>query len=236
MSETDYSTYFKAVAKGNPDATKVLFYLTSYRAPWFVYSLAIRKLQKAGYEIVVYDFKDSVLDNDNPYFLPKFIEVLCKDMQSRVASYQNRGIGIFDGVGNSLGSFLLYNYTIRFPLRKIALNMVSYMSLVIFTSKDSRITKTRNTYLKQGFDLPKLQKAWETIDSPKTGKELKSDETMLFTALNDKYVTPESAQMVIDNIKISPTKLVVYKNLKLGHNASTVKNAHSKAMLEFFLK
>lgn len=236
MSEIDYSSYFKVVVKRMPESTKVLFYLTSYRAPWFVYSFAINRLQKAGYEVVVYDFKDSVLDNEDPYFLPEFVEFLCKDMQSKVTFYQKRGVSTFDGVGNSLGSFLLYNYSIRYPLRKIALNMVSYMSVVIFTSKDSRIAKTRNNYLNKGFDLPKLQKTWQQIDSPQTGKELKSDETMLFTALKDKYVTPDSAQMVIDNIKTSPTRLNVHKNIKLGHNASTIKNAHSKAMLEFFLE
>ncbi|MDO8265976.1 MAG: hypothetical protein Q7T41_03470, partial [Candidatus Saccharibacteria bacterium] len=227
-------SYFKAITKKNKNANKVLLYLTSYRAPWFVYKLSINKLQKMGYEVVVYDFKDSILDNDDPLFLPKFVEYLCEDINSKVINYQKNGIETFDAIGNSLGSFLLYNYATRYPLRKIALNMVSYMSLVIFTSKDKRIAKTLKSYLSQGYTLEKLQKAWQSIDSTKSGKDVKANSTLIFSALKDKYVTPESAEKVVQSIKMSPTSLTVYKNTKLGHNASTVKNAHSKELLEYF--
>ena len=234
MPQADYNSYYKVITKKNNSAQKVLFYLTSYRAPWFVYKLSINKLQKIGYEVVVYDFKDSILDNDDPLFLPKFVEYLCKDINSKVVDYQKAGIGIIDAVGNSLGSFLLYNYAIRHSLRKIALNMVSYMSLVIFTSKDRRIAKTRKSYLSQGYTLEKLQKAWQSIDSPKSGKDVKAKSTLIFSALTDKYVTPESAEKVVESIKLSSTKLQVSKNTKLGHNAATVKNAHSKELISYF--
>ncbi len=226
---------FKAIVKSNPKAQKVIFFLTSYRAPWFIYTLVISKLRKSGYEVVVYDFKDSILDNDNPDILPEFVKDLSDDIHSRVLNYEKRGILIFDGVGSSLGSFLLYNYCLRYPLRRIGLNTVSYMSQVIFTSSDRHISKTRRSYEAKGYDLPKLEEAWQSIDSPSSGKNLKAEETLIFTALNDKFVTRESVKTVLKNTRLSKTKLTVSTNKKLGHSASVIKNAHSKQLLEFLL-
>jgi len=217
MNDTSkYADLFRVIKKSNPNADKVVFFLTSYRAPWFIYSLVINKLRKSGYEVLVYDFKDSILDNDNPSILPEFVELLCADMHGRVKAYELLGIKIFDGVGSSLGSFLLYNYAIRYPLRRVALNTVSYMSQVVFTSQYKQICKTRDSYIAKGYDLNKLEEKWKLIDSPESGKNIKVQSTLIFTALNDKFVSKESAQNVIKSIKLSNTRLSVITNERLN--------------------
>ncbi len=229
------SPLFRVVLKPNPSAKKVIFFLTSYRAPWFIYTFALKTLKKNGYEVVAYDFNDRVLDNDDPTLLPTFVKDLNQDIQSRVLVYQKSGISIFDGVGSSLGSFLLYNYCTRYPLRKVSLNIVSYMARVIFTASDKNIYKIRQRYIDKGYDLAKLEKAWKEIDSPESGKNVKAEQLLLFTALNDKYVSVESANEVIKNIKMSNTKLAIYVNERLGHRTSVLRNVHSKRLMKFLL-
>ena len=235
MKKEDQIALFRVILKSNQKATKVLFFLTSYRAPWFVYTLSIYKLRRNGYEVVVYDFKDEILDNDNPQILIDTVNNLNEDMQGRVKEYEKRGIHIFDGVGSSLGSFLLYNYAVRYPLRKLALNIVTRLANVIFGASDENILKTRQSYVNKGYNLRKLEEAWKEIDSPSLGSRLKSKETLVFTALNDKYVTRASSEAAIRGIKSSQTHLKVVQNQRSGHTTSVLKNAHSKILLDFLL-
>lgn len=224
------------IIKPNPKAQKVIFFLTSYRAPWFIYKPAIEKLRRSGYEVVVYDFKNAIVDNEDPAILPAFVETLCTDIHDRIAKYEMQGIKIFDGVGNSLGSFLLHNYIVRYPLRRVVLNTVSYMSQVVANTKHKHISKTREVYTAKGFDLRKLEEAWKSIDSPESGINNKAQKTLIFTVINDQYVTRASAESVIAHTKQSNTELTVYTNTKLSHNIGVVRNAHSKILLKFLLE
>ena len=180
---------FTVRLKQNPNAEKVLFFLCSFRSSWKVYALAIQRYKKLGYEVVVYDINDVVLQNDDPQILVTAIGQVIDDINERKKYYVQKGITIFDGIGNSLGSFFLYNYTVRFPLRKIILNIGGYMTSVIFEANNRHIKKTKQKYIANGIDRAKLAKLWASIDDVALGKQLKSQETLLFRALNDKYAS-----------------------------------------------
>lgn len=226
---------FKVLVKKNSKADKVLFYLTSYRAPWYIYALPIEKLRKSGYEVVIYDYSNRVLDNDDPQILINVVRESNEDIKSRIQGYRKRGIVTFDAVGNSLGSFFAYNYSVRYALRKVSLNTVSYLARVIFNSSDKNIIKIRRDYVRKGYNQSKLETAWKEIDSPELGSKFKAETILIFTALNDRYVAQDNYEEVVKNISLSNTKLEVVNNKKLGHSAAVLKNAYSKRLYKFLL-
>ena len=224
------------LVKANANAEKVLIFITSYKVPWYVYKLPIEKLRRKGYEVVVYDLNDYILDNDNPNVLLRVVEEINEDINSRINDYKKRGITIFDAFGNSLGSFMVYNYAVRYPLRRIILNTGGYMARIIFDTTDRRLGKTRQNYQKKGMDLATLEKYWYSVDTPELGKNIKSEETLMLSSLKDKHITNDATSELIQNISLSKTKLSVGKNPRLKHSATVLKNAHSRQVLDFLLK
>lgn len=226
-------TLFRVVLRPNPKARKVLFYIASYKFSWRVFMFSVAKMRRLGYEVVVYDVNDYMLDSGNPKTLIRAVNEICEDIHVRQEAYKTKGIEIFDAVGSSLGAFLLFNYAVRYPLRKVALNTGGYMARVIFDSSDKRVIKARKRYETNGFDFKNLEKTWAVIDDPKLGRLVKAQHTLFFTSLNDLHVTNEAAHELRENMKLSPTNLEVYTNKHLGHTAAVFKNAHSKKLKDF---
>ena len=225
---------FRVIIKPNPKARKVMFYLTSYRKPWYVFKVSIEKLRRMGYEVMIYDFNDYILNNSDPGILPKAIYEVIADINTRKAAYEKRGIKVFDGAGHSLGSFFLFNYATRYPLRKVVLNVGGIMSKVIFNAHDRSIVKTKQRYQNLGYNLEKLSETWEDIDSPTAlGSNMKAQRVLFYTVARDSYVSVGEAQTVIDGIKASAADLAVYANKRLGHKGAVFKNAHSSKFFKF---
>jgi len=211
-----------------------MFYLTSYRVPWYVFKRSIEKLRGLGYEVVVYDFNDYILNNNDPGVLPKAIYEVIVDINARKSAYEKLGIDIFDASGHSLGSFFLFNYATRYPLRKIVLNVGGIMAKVIFNARAHSIVKTREEYKKLGLDAKKLQEMWKDIDSPTIlGANMKAQKVLFYIAKHDSFVSADEAKVVIDGIKSSNTNVTVRTNNHLGHRGVVFKNAHSKGFYKF---
>jgi pimeloyl-ACP methyl ester carboxylesterase len=224
---------FKVILKRNPVAQKVIFFVCSYKITWHVYVLTIARLRRAGYEVVIYDLNDYLLDNDDPSILIRGVKEINDDINRRMAAYKSDGIKTFDAYGNSLGSFIVYNYAVHYPLRKI--NTGGYMSRIIFATTDRRLGKTKRRYEAKGYDHQKVDEAWTSIDTPALGRDIKAKETFLLLSLKDKHITNEAGEELIKNIAASSTRLVVSKNKHLRHSATVIKNAHSRPIRDFLL-
>lgn len=227
---------FRILLKLNPAAIKVVFFITSYRVPWYIYKFPIEKLRKNGYEVVIYDLNDYIIENEDPHVLLQAVSEINADINTRISTYKKKGIIIFDGFGNSLGSFFVYNYAIHYPLRRIVLNTGGYMSRLIFNTRDRRVHKTRSSYLAKGFTQDIIEKLWESIDTPSIGQNMKAQETFLLTSLKDKHITNETAAEVAKNIALSGTNFSVHHTPGLRHSATVLKNSHSKLVMNFLLK
>jgi hypothetical protein len=227
---------YKTIIKRNKNAKKVLFFITSYMAPWSVYRLIVRQLQCRGYEVIVYDINDYILNNKDPHVLLLAINEINTDIHAKVLDYQKAGITIFDGIGNSLGSFLMYNYAICYPLRKVILNIGGYMSRVVFLSKDWRVARIRKNYERIGLNMMDLNKLWVDIDSPTTAKRLKCLQILLFTSRRDVFVSNESANELIRSLQKTPVQITVHINKYLGHTLAVIKNVHSRKLKLFLEK
>lgn len=209
--------YFRTYVVRNSKLNKVLFFHTSYGFPWWVYYLQIHMYRYFGYEVVVYDYSNKVLDNEDPKILPMVVEDVVKDMKIRVESYESRGIKIFHGIGNSLGSYFVYNYALRNYLAAIMLNAGGSVSDIIFHNN-------KMSYKKQGYDKAAIDKLWSKYDSPELGQNIHTEKTLITLSRNDKTIPPESSRKLVESIQASQSHVVV-KYDSLPHVASVVLNS-----------
>lgn len=226
--------FFRIRVRHKSKATKVLFYLTSYAFPWWVYSLSIFSFTRLGYEVVVYDFPDTIVENDNPDILPKTILGLIEDMQRRQQDYQAKGISTFHGIGNSLGSYLLFNFVLRYPLDAIVLNGGGSISDVIFHAQSGSWKKIATAYSQKGYDYSKLRKLWAEFDLPTLGKNIKADRVLIMWSLRDGTIPRRSTEGFIIGMQ-SSGKQVTSTTDSLPHIYSVIKNSLRIKLLYRFL-
>lgn len=231
-----FSTHplYRAIVQPNPKATKVLFYLTSYAFPWWVYIIPIIRFRRMGYEVVVYDLHDAILENIDPNILPSTTTKLIEDMASRQSQYEANGIKIFHGIGNSLGSYLIFNYALRYQLQALVLNGGGSIADVIFHAKNGSWKKIASAYAEIGFDHKKLHALWAEFDLPTLGKNIKASRVLLAYSLKDGTIPLESTEGIRDGLYASG-KEIYAKTDNLPHILSVVSNSFRVKSLYKFL-
>jgi hypothetical protein len=225
---------FKVIVKENPKATKVLFYFASYRFSWRIYWLPVLRLRNRGYEVVVYDIDDFVVESHDPKTLPRAAKELIYDVKTRQNEYKNKGINTYHGVGNSLGSYLLFNCALRVPFDAIVLNGSGSVADVIFSVKKGPLKKTAEQYKLASIDLEKLSDLWKEYDKPDLGKGIKANRILITWSTKDGLVPTNSSRDFIKSIKSSGKKVVV-KEDTLPHVGSIFLNSHNVKFLYQFL-
>lgn len=225
---------FKVVVTRNPKALKILFYLTSYAFPWWAYKVPIERFKKLGYEVVVYDFDDTVIENTDPTVLPTTVELLTKEIHERCEHYVKKGITTFHGIGNSLGSYMIYNYALRYPIDAIVLNSGGSVADIIFGGKGGTWAKIAASYELQGVNQQKLKFLWADSDDPKLGKNIKAKRILLQYSLKDGTIPLQSTLKFVDSLKASGKSLTLEIN-NLPHIRSVLKNSHQVKHIYRFL-
>jgi pimeloyl-ACP methyl ester carboxylesterase len=218
------SQLFRAIIKPNPKATKVLFYLTSYAFPWWVYAVPIGRFRRMGYEVVVYDFNDALIKNEDPSILPKTIIDIVDDISTRRKEYQSRGVHTFHGIGNSLGSYVVFNYAIRYSLHAMVLNGGGSIADIIFHHKDGSWKKIANAYTQKGYDKQRLRELWAEYDLPTLGQKIKAEKVLITWSLNDGTIPRTSSEGFIAELKASGKQMSV-KTDNLPHVLSVISNS-----------
>lgn len=234
MKPSDSKPLFRAMVKPNAKATKVLFYVTSYAFPWWVYAIPIVRFRRMGYEVVVYDLHDEIVADIDPNILPSTATKLIEDMAHKQNEYEVKGIKTFHGIGNSLGSYLIFNYALRHPLQALVLNGGGSIADVIFHAKGGSWKNIANAYTEKGFDHKKLQTFWAEFDLPTLGKKMKADKVLLAYSLKDGTIPLDSTVGFRDGLRASG-KEIYTKTDNLPHVLSVVSNSFRVRSLYRFL-
>lgn len=235
MKYTDTNPHlFRPIIKTNPKADKVLFYLTSYAFPWWVYAIPIARFRRMGYEVVVYDFHDTLLDNDDPTVLPTTTRKLIQDMADKQKQYEARGIKTFHGIGNSLGSYLIFNYALRYPLNAVVLNGGGSIADVIFHHRSGSWKRIADRYTKKGYNRKKLYELWAEFDLPTLGKNIKAEKILMTWSLKDGVIPRSSTEGFAAGIKASDKEMFQEID-NLPHILSVANNSFKVRKLYKFL-
>lgn len=228
------SSYFSVYVKSRPTATKVLFYFTSYKMPWWVFIIPILRFRRLGYEVIVYSLHDEIMENNDTSVLPTVTMDIINDVANRQKAYRKRGIQIFHGIGNSLGSYMMYNSSRRISFSAIVLNSVGSAAEVLFSTARKDLKKSTEAYRMQNHTRETLQELWTEFDRPSNGHGIKSPKILITYSEKDGLVPPSGPYEMMQALDAHNRKYEV-KVDHLPHEASIFFNAHQVRFLYNFL-
>lgn len=224
MSLSSSQSHFSVHVKSRPDPTKVLFYFTSYKMPWWIFIIPIVRFNRLGYEVVVYSLHDEVMENEDPSILPGVTSAIIDDVTRRREQYAKRGIKTFHGIGNSLGSYMMFNCSLRIPFAAIVLNSVGSAADVLFSTNHRHLKKTTSAYKKQHYTQEKLYELWKEFDTPSNGHAIKSPKILVTYSLGDTLVPPRGSIELIKALEKHDKKYEARVD-HLPHEASIFLNS-----------
>lgn len=179
----------------------------------------------------MYDFKNIVFESNDPRTTINFVDTFVNDMHERVL--QNNSLQV-DVIGNSLGSWLAFNYSVRYPVAHAVFNSGGSAAEMLFAAIRGSFLKTKVLYESQGFDVSTLKHLWRSIDSIALGKKLKAKQSMFLWSPNDGVIPKRGTQELIKSMQASGHKLQVVKGN--GRHIPTVfVNAHRLKNIQRFL-
>ena len=218
------SPYFTVYVKPRPDATKVLFYFTSYKVPWWIFIVPILRFRRLGYEVIVYSLHDEIMENEDTRVLPSVTQDIINDVAARRQAYVKQGIQTFHGIGNSLGSYMMFNSSQRIPFSAIVLNSVGSAADVLFSTKRRSLRKATEAYIAQNHTHDSLQNLWTEFDRPSNGHAIKSPKILITYSEKDGLV-PSSGPAELMQALDAHNKKYEVKVDHLPHEASILFNA-----------
>jgi hypothetical protein len=148
-------------------ATATLIFVCPYGVPIQKVRFAIRRLVRAGYDVVAYQTTTAVFTEADPMILPELIFQVREDIRSRIAKLASEGVAEFGFFGSSLGSFILYNCVGReIPeLRWGVFNTGGNIARGLWN-----MPTLRQQHAARGWSLPRLEEAWAELQYPDFGR------------------------------------------------------------------
>lgn len=226
--------HFSVHIKPRSTPRKVLFYFSSYRTPWWVYLVPILRFRRLGYEVVVYDLENDIMENNDTSILPTTVRAILDDMSARREAYIKQGVETFHCIGNSLGSYMAFNGSQRIPFDGVVLNSVGSAAEVLFTTKHRHLKKTTARYVQQRHDRESLQKIWEEFDRPSNGHRILAPRVLITYSLKDELIPPTGPVELMQSLEASGIKYEAHVD-HLPHIASILLNAYRVRSIYRFL-
>ena len=148
-------------------AAATIFFICPYGTPIHKVRFAIRRLLRAGYQVVAYETTTAVFTDADPLILPELISRIQADIKSRIAKLTCEGVTEFGFFGSSLGSFILYNCVGRqIPeFRWGVFNTGGNIAAGMWNMPD-----LRQLHVARGWSLPRLEEAWAQLQWPDFGR------------------------------------------------------------------
>jgi len=170
--------------------------------PWWIYIVPILRFRRLGYEVVVYSLHDEIMENEDTGILPAVTADIINDVAERRKQYIDQGIETFHGIGNSLGSYMMYNSSRRIPFSAIVLNSVGSAAEVLFSTDRKDLKKSAEAYKTQNHTRETLQNLWDEFDRPSNGHGIKSPKILITYSEKDGLVPPSGPAEMIQALDI----------------------------------
>lgn len=167
------------------NANVVLFFACPFGHRIWKFRPVIKRLQRAGYTIVAYDTHTDVLYAGRPENLIEVVNLIKRDMQTKIREFQELGIKDFGFFGTSLGSFIMYSCLNDVKeLRWGVLNTGGNIARGVW-----RIKKPKEIFEAKGWTEDKLGNAWKELYPKFEGL---SGHRYLFVSSHDDELVPLS--------------------------------------------
>lgn len=208
-SSTEYKT---------KNASKLVFFLCPYGFKLRGFKIPIRKLQKAGFAVIGYDFSKSVLSRGDPAILARCIDEVRTDAAQQIAAYKTAGFTSFGFFGSSLGAFIGYNLLTLADLKWGVMNTGGGVADAIWSKRD-----LRDVYIPRGYTFESLEQTWLPLQYPEF-PSLKNRRLLMITSTNDKMIPQKSSIKCFDHLKAAGADVRYIKLRGLSHGATVLYN------------
>lgn len=180
------------------------------------YTKAVKSLRDSGYDVILFEFDNEVLDGGNPALLPNLIRDITEVVTEEAQNYESVLCA-----GVSLGAFIAFNVQRNIPKAKVGVYGTAGMSVAhaILTARFFRSIKKR--YLANGFNEQDLKDQWADIEILDDAKLDESQSMLIVMGKQDRLVRFNKASKAMDKWKANGSRVDYFGKLGLGH-ATTI--------------
>lgn len=212
MSKSNYRfEYFESEGKTRNLACLVAGYTGVFKD----YRKAVKSLQDSGYDVLLFEYDNEVLDGGKPALLPGLIQDITSVVAKKAENYESVLCA-----GVSLGAFIAFNVQRNIRKVKVGVYGTAGMSVAhaIFTAKFFRRIKAR--YVANGFSEQDLKNLWADIEILDDAKLDKSQSMLIVMGKQDRLVRFGKASKAMDKWKANGSRVYYFGKRGLGHTTT----------------
>lgn len=157
--ETLREVFFASKGEKN---SQLVCYVAGYTAKIQHFRLSIRKLQKLNYDVIAFEYDDSVLTDGDPQ---KLIDIV-KEVTKRVKKHEDNYTNIVC-MGASLGSLISFNVQKRIKKARIGLYAAGGVIAAEALFGAAELSKEQKAFIANGYDQQKLSRVWKSLEIQK---------------------------------------------------------------------
>jgi len=216
------------------DSDKVVFVFTGMLTKIWQYKPFIKRLNKAGYSVIIYDYPSRIVHDANINEWYQLIESLMKDVQNRIINLKEMNAKHFYAYGYSMGTIIAQKLTqITTEITHVILNL-PYGDLAknIWTSPRTR--RARKSLKKQGITMEQLRQKVTDLDPIVNAKGLRDKKVLLHQSRRDRilyYPITKETKLAFEKAKVD---MFYDENKFLGHLSGGAKNMLSVKKIRTF--
>lgn len=208
-----------------PQHKKVVFLLAGWRMKLWSLWPASKILEKNGFYCITYTYDNSVFSPDVSKTVENF-QLIKNDILQSISELKKKGYTEFSVAGGSLGSIFAVLVANESPdITKLILNTTG-----ADTAKNvwiSSITKGafKESIIKQGYTMEKLQQAWRSIIPIHHIDNLKNKKILVYLSKRDTVIPFSLGMELIQAFEKRDYDYRLIINTRLGHIATAMYNS-----------
>ncbi len=216
------------------DSDKVVFVFTGVFTKIWQYRFFTKRLNKAGYSVVIYDYSNRLTNDANVDEWNEFIDTLAEDAEVRIKKFKKRGVQYFYAYGYSMGT-LFANKLARetADIGHVILNF-TYGDVAAHIWHSPATYKTRRNLRKNNISMDTLRRYMTPIDPIVNVNGLKGKKVLLHLARRDKFLHYPFSIETKKAFEQAELDMQYEENKHLGHWLGGVKNMLSIQKIKAF--
>ncbi len=216
------------------DSDKVVFVFTGMLTKIWQYKLFVKRLNKAGYSVVIYDYSNRVMHDAKVDEWEDFVDSIANDAQMRIGKFKSGDKRHFYAYGYSMGTLLANKLARETPdIKHVILNF-TYGDVAAHIWHSPATYKTRKSLRKNNVSMESLRRYMAPLDPIVNIEGLRGKKVLLHLARRDRFLSYRIAKATKEAFEQAAIDMVYMENRHLGHWLGGIKNMLSLKKIKAF--
>ena len=201
-----------------PQSTAAVIFVCPYGTSIRMVRWAVRRLLRAGYNVLSYQTTKDVFLAADPTILPDLISQMREDIRSQISRLKSEGVTEFGFYGSSLGSFILYNCIgkevpeLRWGVFNTGGNIAQGMW---------RLPGAKRRHAARGWSLTRVEAAWADLQWPDFGR-LDDCRFVFVSSRRDRVAPLSNIWQYLEPIRSAGADINVFEVRAIGHITAVI--------------